>query len=99
MMIEKTESKTTWPIGAFLIVSVCGAIVMSMPGLDLVPASHLLIQAAVFLVLMWGRLAWALLKHEDRGSSRLYIALMIILPFVVRPLGDVLLTVYDLCTR
>ncbi len=99
MMTEKKNGKATWPIGIYLIVSVYGAFVMAMPGLDLIPPRPLLIQAAVFLFLMWCRLVWAIWKSEDRSSSTLYIALMIILPFIMRPIGDVMLSVHDCFVR
>ena len=98
-MTAKIDAKATWPVGAYLIVSVCGAFVMSMPGLDCIPARPLMIQAVTFLVMMWSRLAWAVWNKEGRESYSLYITLMIILPFVMRFLGDMLLPVYDLIVR
>lgn len=98
-MTNEKGGKATWPIGKYLFVSICGAFIMSTPGLDRIPARTLLIQTAVFLVMMWSRLAWAIWKKEDRECYALYITLMIILPFVVHPLAGGLVAVHDFIVR
>ncbi len=93
------ENNSGWPIGIYLIVSVCSAFIVSSPALDGVPPNPHIVQTAAYLCLVWGRLTWAVIRKEKRESSRFYIGLMIIVPILLCPLSHMLLPVYDCLTR
>ncbi len=102
-MIDETmrnNESTSWPTGIYLTVSLIVAMLMALfTPLNGVPGKYYAIQAGVFLLLMWGRLAWALFRRKQKNHCWFYMVLMIVLPFLLPLLSDVMLPLYKHLAR